>query len=138
MAESRSGPRPLEPVIRVPVADPQAFVFTGNVRSGARARTLKEFNGLVAALPAERLVGHLRRHDFSRWIEEVFRDRPLASHLRKVEDGVDTDDPRDIADAVAQAIRARYDTAVNTRSAGGSSSSTGVNGGPDAVDTHRR
>ena len=96
----------------MPVLDSQAFVFTGDGRPGARARTLKEFTGLLTALPADRLAGHLRRHDFSRWIEEVFRDRPLAAHLRKVEAGVETDDPRDVADAVAQAIRARYETAV--------------------------
>ena len=52
------------------------------------------------------------RHDFSRWIEEVFRDRPLAAHLRHVEAGVETDNPRDVADSVAQAIRGRYETAV--------------------------
>ena len=55
--------------------------------------------------------GHLRRHDFSRWIEDVFRDRSLAAHLHKVEASVETDDPRDVADTVAQAIRARYETA---------------------------
>jgi hypothetical protein len=96
----------------MPVLDSQAFMFTGDGRPGARARTLKEFTGLLTALPADRLAGHLRRHDFSRWIEEVFRDRPLAAHLRKVEAGVESDDPRDVADAVAQAIRARYETAV--------------------------
>ena len=94
------------------VLDSQAFVFTGNGRSGARARTLKEFTGLLAALPADRLVGHLRRHDFSNWIEGVFRDRPLARHLRNVEKRADSDDPREVADAIAQAIRARYETAA--------------------------
>src|SRR5437870_2866635 len=49
----------------MPVLDAQAFVFTGDGRSGARARTLKEFTGVLAALPAERLVGHLKRRDFS-------------------------------------------------------------------------
>ena len=96
----------------MPVPDAQAFVFTGDGRSGARARTLKEFTGLLAALPADRLAGHLRRHDFSRWVEEVFRDRPLAAHLHTVESGVESDDARDVADAVGQAIRARYETAV--------------------------
>ena len=94
----------------MPVLDSQAFMFTGDGRPGARARTLKEFTGLLTALPADRLAGHLRRHDFSRWIEDVFRDRPLAAHLRKVEAGVETDNPRDVADSVAQAIRARYET----------------------------
>jgi hydroxymethylpyrimidine pyrophosphatase-like HAD family hydrolase len=93
----------------MPVLESQAFVFTGDGRPGARARTLKECTGLLAGLPTDRLTGHLRRHDFSRWIEDVFRDRSLAAHLRKVEASVETDDPRDVADAVAQAIRARYE-----------------------------
>jgi hypothetical protein len=96
----------------MPVLDSQAFVFTGNGRPGTRARTLKEFTGLLATLPADRLAGHLRRHDFSNWIEGVFRDRPLAAHLREVEARVQTDDPREVADAIGQAIRARYKTAV--------------------------
>lgn len=98
----------------MPVLDAQAFVFTGNGRPGAHARTLKEFTGLLAALPADRLVGHLRRHDCSNWIEGVFRDRPLASHLRNVEKRAESDDPREVADAIAQAIRARYETAAET------------------------
>ena len=99
----------------MPVLDSQAFVFTGNGRPGARARTLKEFTGLLRALPADRLAGHLWRHDFSRWIEDVFRDRPLAVHLREVEATIETDNPRDVADAVAQTIRARYETAMDAR-----------------------
>jgi hypothetical protein len=97
----------------MPVLESQAFIFTGDGRSRGRARTLKEFIGLLVALPADRLTGHLRRHDFSRWIEDVFRDRSLGAHLRRVEAGVETDDPRDVADDVAQAIRARYETATD-------------------------
>jgi hypothetical protein len=96
----------------MPVLESQAFVFTGNGRPGARAHTLKEFTGLLAAFPAEHLAGHLRRNDFSRWIEAVFRDRPLATHLHSIEARVESDDPRDVADAIGQAIRARYETAV--------------------------
>jgi hydroxymethylpyrimidine pyrophosphatase-like HAD family hydrolase len=98
----------------MPVADAHAFVFTGDGRPGARARTLKEFTDLMAALPADRLAGHLRRHDFSRWVDEVFRDHPLAAHLRKVEARIESDSPRDVADAVGQAIRARYEPAAAT------------------------
>jgi haloacid dehalogenase-like hydrolase/uncharacterized protein DUF87 len=99
----------------MPVLEAQAFVFTGNGRPGARARTLKEFTGLLRALPPDRLASHLRRHDFSRWIEDVFRDRALAAHLRVVEARVIEDDTRDVADAVGQAIRARYETTDDTR-----------------------
>ena len=61
-------------------------------------------------MPAERLSEHLRRHDFSRWLEGVFRDRSLAAHIHRVEGNVPRDAVRDIADATAQAIRARYET----------------------------
>jgi hypothetical protein len=99
----------------MPVLDSQAFVFTGSGSPGARARTLKEFTGLLAALPSDHVAGHLRRHDFSRWIDEIFRDHALAAHLRTVEERVESDDARDVADAVGQAIRARYETTVETR-----------------------
>jgi hypothetical protein len=94
----------------MPVLESQAFVFTLDGGAGPRARTLKEFTRLLTALPPERLSGHLKRRDFSRWLEGVFRDRALADHTRRLEAGVDTDNVRDIADAIAQAIRARYET----------------------------
>jgi hypothetical protein len=94
----------------MPVADSQAFVFTADGGSGARARTLKTFTGLLVTIPNDRLKGHLRRHDFSRWIKDVFRDHPLAVHLRGIEAKVDTDEAPDLAEHIAQAIRARYET----------------------------
>lgn len=96
----------------MPVVESQAFVFTGDGRPVARAHTLKEFTGLLSVLPADRLAGHLRRHDFSRWIDGVFRDHPLAAHLQTVEGRVDSEDAHDVAAAVAQSIRARYETAT--------------------------
>jgi hydroxymethylpyrimidine pyrophosphatase-like HAD family hydrolase len=96
--------------LEMPVGDAQAFVFTDDGRVGPRARTLRAFMGLLAALNSRHIEGHLRRHDFSRWINDVFRDRPLASHIRRVEGEVGEEDPRLIADAISQAIRARYDT----------------------------
>ena len=70
---------------------------------------------LLAVLPAAQLAGHLQRHDFSRWIDEVFRDRPLAAQLCNVEARVESDDARDVADAIGQAIRSRYETIAETR-----------------------
>jgi len=96
----------------MPVAPSQAFVFTRDAKPAARARTLKEFIGLLAALPDDVLLPHLRRHDFSRWIADVFRDRPLAAHLRGVENRVEQDDLPQVTEAIGQAIRARYETAL--------------------------
>ena len=97
----------------MPVPDVQAFVFTENGHPGARARTLKEFIGLLATLPAHRLVGYFRRHDCSHWVDEVFRDHRLAAHVHKIEIRAESEDTREVADAIEQAIRARYETAVN-------------------------
>ncbi len=97
----------------MPVLEAQSFVFSDDGKAGPRARTLKEFMGLLAALPSARIQSHLERHDFSRWLADVFRDSPLASHLRTIEARVGTEDARDVAADIAQAIRARYETATD-------------------------
>jgi len=96
----------------MPVLESQAFVFTLNGRPGPRARSLKEFTTLLATLPDDRLVDHLRRRDFSRWLEDVFRDRGLATHVQQLERAVGVEATRDLADSIAQAIRARYEILV--------------------------
>jgi hydroxymethylpyrimidine pyrophosphatase-like HAD family hydrolase len=96
----------------MPVLDEQAFVFTDKGRNGPRARTLKEFMGLLKALPSERIHEHLERHDFSRWLGDVFRDHELAEHVRMLEERLERDEAKDIATDVAQSIRARYETAA--------------------------
>jgi hypothetical protein len=72
---------------------------------------LKAFMAILAALPDEQILGHLTRHDFSRWLNDVFRDHGLAQRVSVLEAAAGTRDPRDIAADVAQSIRARYDTA---------------------------
>jgi hypothetical protein len=76
-------------------------------------RTLKDFIGLLAALPPERLHAHLVRHDFSRWLADVFRDHPLAAHVRDLETRTASEHTKDIAADIAQSIRARYETAAD-------------------------
>ena len=95
----------------MPVLDTQAFIFTDNGRTGPRARTLKEFMGLLVALQPERIRAHLLRHDFSRWLADVFRDHPLAAHVRELEGRASVEDVRDVTADIAQSIRARYETA---------------------------
>jgi hypothetical protein len=97
----------------VPVLPDQAFVFTENARPGPRARTLKEFMGLLTVLPAHPIGAHLERHDFSRWLADVFRDAPLAMHVRHLEQRVGRDDPKEIAETIVQSIRARYEPAAD-------------------------
>jgi hypothetical protein len=93
----------------MPIADPLAFVFTGTGAPGPRARSLKEFVDLLGRLPDGELLPHLRRHDFSRWLEHVFRDCPLATHVKAIESRAATERARDLASNIAQAVRARYE-----------------------------
>jgi hypothetical protein len=59
----------------LPLPDDRAFVFVQNgSQAGRRARTLKEFAAIVAVAPPAMIDGHLRSHDFSRWIADLFRD----------------------------------------------------------------
>jgi hypothetical protein len=78
----------------MPVADHHAFVFTDGGRGIDRVTTLKAFIGTVARLPARVLDGHLRRHDFSRWLDEVFRDAPLAARVYGLEERLGHDERR--------------------------------------------
>ena len=93
----------------MPIAEPQAFVFNSDGRPGPQARTLKDFVDLLARLPDAELLPHMRRHDFSRWLEHVFRDCPLATHVKAIESRVATDRVRDLVNDIAQAVRARYE-----------------------------
>jgi len=97
------------------VMDDQTFVFTGNSHLGPRARTLREFMDILQTIPTSHLEGHLQRHDFSRWLLDVFRDAPLAAEVRAIERRTGVDDSRDLAADIAQFIRARYDTTTDER-----------------------
>jgi hypothetical protein len=99
--------------IDMPIGDAQAFVFADGGRSGPRARTLREFVELLPILSAPALAGHLRRHDFSRWLNDVFRDRQLALRVRSLEQRIVTDEASEVARALGQAIRARYELAAS-------------------------
>jgi hypothetical protein len=99
----------------MPVGEDQAFVFVSDGRPGARARTLKTFTGLLTSLPADVVEGHLDRHDFSRWIDGVFRDHPLAAHVRRLEARVRAEEAHELTEIIAQAIRARYETGATEK-----------------------
>jgi len=92
----------------MPVAEAQAFVF-GTGQDRPRGRSFREFVALLNAEPAGPLRGYCERHDFSRWVRNVFRDGQLAGRLHDIESRVGDEDPRRLGDAVAQAIRARYE-----------------------------
>ena len=93
----------------MPVAEAQAFVFDGGPAAGPRVRTFKDLVGFLPRETEPRVRGHCERHDFSRWVRDVFRDGILAARLHGIEARIRVEDPRVVADAIAQAIRARYE-----------------------------
>jgi hydroxymethylpyrimidine pyrophosphatase-like HAD family hydrolase len=98
----------------MPVPEAQGFVFTHDGRPETRARSLKEFVELLAQLPDADLAPYLQRHDFSRWLGHVFKDCPLATHVRALESRLGIDRPRDLVNDIAQAVRARYEMTLTT------------------------
>ena len=94
----------------VPVPAPLAFYFPGiGGPGGQHVRTLTAFMTLLVQAPREALDGHLRRHDFSRWIRDVYGDRTLATELALLEDAYAQGRRLDVNDALAQRIRERYE-----------------------------
>src|SRR5262249_22194033 len=70
----------------IPVAAKDAFVFTRNgVPTGPAPRTLLELSAVLGSCPLDVVEQHRGRHDFSRWIANVFRDRALATRVFALE-----------------------------------------------------
>jgi len=95
--------------VDIPVPDGRAFVFSrGGDPIGIRTPTLRAFIEILDRTPADVLAGHADRHDFSRWIADVFGDHPLAETIRRLE-GEYAGRVPDLVVNLTQAIRARYD-----------------------------
>lgn len=92
-----------------PVSPGSAFVFTRyGTPTGQQARTLAEFVAMVSACAREVLQDHLGRHDFSRWIGDVFRDPSLAAQVRRLEARRGLIGESEIKIALAKLIWKRY------------------------------
>lgn len=92
----------------MPVAEGRAFVFTNGAVEPPRARSFKDMAELLASVAPVAIRAHCERHDVSRWVKDVFRDGHLAARLYDIERRARLDDPHAVAEALAQAIRARY------------------------------
>ena len=104
--------RHLAKYVDLPVSEGRGFVFWSNgLRTGQRARTLREFVSIIEQTPTTALDGHLRRRDFSNWIAGVFGDYPLAKTVRRIEDDYLAGGKLEIASRLTQAVRARYELA---------------------------
>jgi hydroxymethylpyrimidine pyrophosphatase-like HAD family hydrolase len=98
----------------VAVPDHLAFIFTndGGMPNGQSARTLTEFAHAIQQCARPVLDGHLRRGDLSRWMNDVFGDQALASHLKAIERRYQLHLIADPGAVLARAISERY--VVNT------------------------
>lgn len=93
----------------VPVGDERAFVFTlGDEPTGQRARTLREFVVLLSDLPESAAVEHMKRGDFSRWVDDVFNDVSTAASIREIEAQICCKSVSALVGAVQKVIEKQY------------------------------
>jgi hydroxymethylpyrimidine pyrophosphatase-like HAD family hydrolase len=94
----------------IPVPEHDQFIFYRNgLCSGQTARTLFEFVSIIEQWPAAALDGHLHRGDFSKWIEDVFGDHPLAKTVQQIEEEYRAGKSPGVVSSLVLAIRSRYD-----------------------------
>jgi hydroxymethylpyrimidine pyrophosphatase-like HAD family hydrolase len=95
----------------IPVALTNAFVFTDNGnRLGEPASTLRELSARVKGQQPHVVESHLRRHDFSNWIANLFGDNELADTVRGLESQHRaTGTAEGFANELAAAIDERYE-----------------------------
>jgi hypothetical protein len=97
--------------IDVPVPFSRAFAFTDRGSSvGAPAATLNALISGLAAAGREVVDGHVRRHDFSRWLTDVFGDHVLGAEVRGLENRHRLESVVDIRESIINAIAVRYET----------------------------
>ena len=92
----------------VPVSERNAFIFRQNGHATGRARSFRELSDALATTPPQALAEHIRRNDFSRWIRDVFGDRPLAVQVHDVEQRYQLEPGVDVNDELLHLIRDRY------------------------------
>ena len=104
----------------MPMASTNAFVFTDHgVPTGPCAHSLLEFVGMASACSQEVLKEHMRRHDFSKWIRDIFRDRSLASQVHSLETRRDLISESEIKVSLAKLIWERYISPIGEDSRSG-------------------
>jgi hydroxymethylpyrimidine pyrophosphatase-like HAD family hydrolase len=105
--------------IDIPVPEARAFVFwRDRTPAGLLARTMREFVAVLEHAGPEIFDGHLRRHDFSRWIAEVFGDYPLAAQVRAAESAYSADSRVDVRGKLSEIVRSRYEFTAHARQIG--------------------
>jgi hypothetical protein len=93
------------------VAKAQEFVFTSNGQAvGDSAKTLRELAATAKRVPPSVVANHSRKHDFSRWISDLFCDHELANEVRRLENSLNID--KNVArfvSSLAESVERRYE-----------------------------
>lgn len=92
----------------LPVPISRRFVFSAAPGRPAAA-SLAGFAAMLVQIAPAHLEWHLRHHDFSRWLGEVFGDHTLARDVAAVEAAHALGRAVDPAGTIVAAIRRRYD-----------------------------
>jgi hypothetical protein len=85
-----------------------SFYFRGpEGRHNLRAQNLNIFCQIAEGIGEETWMFHLRRHDYSRWMRDVIRNRDLAAAVEDIERRADLT-PAQTRSLVCAAVEARY------------------------------
>ncbi len=95
--------------VDVPVSEGQAFVFMNGAVASSRVRTLRQFVHQMERLPQGVVEPYLQRHDFSRWLRDVYGDYALAADLRVIETQHRVSPSPDTIAKLVDAVRSRYE-----------------------------
>jgi len=85
-----------------------SFYFRGPTgKHNLKAQNLNVFSQIAEGIGEETWMFHLRRHDYSRWMRDVIKNRDLAGAVGDIEGRLDLD-PGQTRAMVRAAIEARY------------------------------
>lgn len=93
----------------------QYFIYTdGGNRVGEPAANLNELVQSVGRADKKVILGHMQRHDFSRWILSVFDDPGLVGQIRELETRLLVGKDMSVfSDSLAAVVSARYNATDN-------------------------
>jgi hypothetical protein len=89
-----------------------SFYFRGpSGKHNLKAQNLNVFCQIAEGIGEETWMFHLRRHDYSRWMRDVIRNRDLAAAVEEIERRRDLS-PAQTRALVCAAVEARYTLAA--------------------------
>ncbi|MBV8423904.1 MAG: phosphoglycolate phosphatase, partial [Candidatus Eremiobacteraeota bacterium] len=92
------------------LAEEKSFYFTGPAgKLHLRAQNLLTFVQIADGVDDETWLHHLRRHDYSDWMDRCIGDDELSSDVRAVEDNKKLS-PGESRKLIDEAVRKRYTT----------------------------